>query len=179
MADNPSAQKPKPGRPGRPSNASRDAAAQKATGSTRKRRPLSVPMRKMELPEIPGFHVHWINDYPGRVEQAQDGGYEFVAREEVRLNERGPTPTDTDLGSRVSMVVGSNGDGTPLRAYAMKIKNEWYEEDQKVLQNRNNQIDESIRRGKQQVEGESAGDARHRYVKTADIQTRSFVGNRR
>jgi hypothetical protein len=125
----------------------------------------------MELPEIPGYHVHWINDYPGRVEQAQDGGYEFVDRSEVKMNDRGPTPTDSDLGTRVSMVVGRNEDGTALRAYAMKIKQEWYDEDQAAIQAHNDKIEKSIRRGQQQVEGEKTEDARQRYVKTNDFRT--------
>lgn len=170
---NPAVKREKVGRPGRPANASRVPEAQAATG----RRPMSIPMRKMELPEIPGFHVHWINDYPGRLEQAQDGGYEFVDRAEVRLNDRGVSPTDSDLGSRVSMVVGANADGTPLRAYAMKIKQEWYDEDQATIAARNDQIDHAIRRGKQQVEGESDGDARQRYVRTADIKIDSSSPN--
>jgi len=177
-ADNPAHPRRRMGRPGRPANASRTPVAQAQTGTARMRRPLSVPWRKMELPAIPGYHVHWINDYPGRLEQAQEGGYEFVTRTEVRLNDKGPTPTDTDLGTRVSMVVGRNEDGSPLRAYAMKIKNEWFDEDQKALAAHNDQIDRSIRAGRQQVEGESEGDARHRYVKTATIENRSFIGRR-
>ena len=169
MAENPSEHRAKTGRPGRPSNASRAPVAE--AQPARKRRPLSAPMRKMELPTIPGFHIHWINDYPGRLEQAQDGGYSFVERAEVVMNDRGPTPTDSDLGSRVSMVVGSNADGTALRAYAMKIKQEWYDEDQAAIQAHNDHIDKTIRRGQQQVEGEKTEDARQRYVKTADYRT--------
>ena len=32
---------------------------------SRKRIPMSVPKAKLSVPEIPGFHLHWINDYAG------------------------------------------------------------------------------------------------------------------
>jgi hypothetical protein len=146
---------------------------QKLADETEKRTriPMSVPRAKLTTPEIPGHHTHWINDYSGRILQAQQGGYEFVSQQEALI-----TTSDvaglaigqgTDLGSRVSVVVGKNDDGTPLRAYLMKVRNEWYESDQAQTQARVDAIDEAMRQGKQAVDG----DGSNRYVKTVQMKS--------
>ena len=56
--------------------------------SSRKERiPLGVPRKKLEAKEIAGFHLHWVNDYPGRVQEALGSGYEFVSEEETAIND--------------------------------------------------------------------------------------------
>jgi hypothetical protein len=95
----------------------------------------------------PNFHYHWANDEPGRIELFIASGYEYVQKGEVTLLP-GVTPRNGDLGSQVSAVVGRNGDGTPLRAYLMKKRMDWYLEDQEKGQERPNQIDAAIRAGR-------------------------------
>lgn len=107
-----------------------------------KRVPLGVPRAKLDVPQIPGFHMHWLNDEPGRLQAAEAGGYEFVYEKELK-GEAG----NTDLGEKVSRIVGRNEDGSPLRAYLMKIKQEWYDEDQRVKQKPVDEIDMAIRKG--------------------------------
>jgi hypothetical protein len=144
----------------------------------RKRIPMSIPKAKLAVPEIEGYHLHWINDYAGRVAQAVQGGYDFVTEEEGMVNSFSlGTASDlsgnTDLGSRVSVVVGKNEDGSPLRAYLMKIRNEWFTEDQAVGQDRVNAVDQQIRRGQVGAEKDGASDRANRYVRTADITANS------
>ncbi|CAB4120854.1 hypothetical protein UFOVP2_31 [uncultured Caudovirales phage] len=137
----------------------------------RTRIPMSVPRAKLTTPDIPGFHCHWVNDYPGRVMQANQAGYEFVNQEEALITipdlAGSALGSGTDLGSRVSLVVGKNEDGTPLRAYLMKIRLEWYKEDQQAGQQRVDQIDDAMRQGNQAV----AGDKSHRYVKSMNMKS--------
>jgi hypothetical protein len=128
--------------PGRPANLVERALAE------RKRVSMSAPRQKLSLPDIEGYHIHWINDYPGRLAQAQEAGYEFVDPSEVSVNGEHISPGSSDLGSRVSIVVGRGEAGGGLRAYAMKIKQELYEEDQAALQERNDKVDEAIRRAR-------------------------------
>lgn len=136
----------------------------------RTRIPMSVPRAKLATPDLPGFHCHWINDYPGRILQAQAAGYEFVSQEEALVTmpdlAGSPLGAGTDLGSRVSVVVGRQEDSTPLRAYLMKLRSEWYKEDQDVAQGRVDQIHEAIERGKQQVDGDNS----NRYVKSVSVK---------
>lgn len=142
---------------------------------TRTRIPMSVPRSKLTTPDIPGHHCHWLNDYAGRILQAQQAGYEFVSPEDALITmpdvAGSPVGAGTDLGSRVSVVVGKNEDGTPLRAYLMKIRSEWFKEDQAIAQGRVDDVHEAMRQGKQEVQGERASDRGHRYVKTADIKS--------
>lgn len=152
-----------------PSNSKEDKMAE--AGEKRRRIPMSVPRAKLSTPEIAGYHSHWVNDYPGRITQAMDAGYTFVDREEALFTSGDlagdPLGTGSDMGSRVSQVVGKNDDGSPLRAYLMKIPNEFYREDQQAIQDRVNAVDEAMRQGKQSVDG----DGSNRYVKSMNMKS--------
>lgn len=98
---------------------------------------------------IPGYHLHIMNDDRNRVEDALSGGYEFVAPTEIEGVSENVTSRNGDIGdSRVRFLVGTKDKGEPMYAYLMKIRTEWYEEDQAELANRNNKIDAAIRVGK-------------------------------
>lgn len=110
----------------------------------------------------PGKRMRWINDTAdGRVQHAQDGGYAFVngdGKEKIGDGQNG----NSDMGSRVSRVVGTKEDGTPLRAYLMAIDEEFYKEDQAAKQKEVDEIDAQIRSGS--VGGTKPGQD-GRYVK--------------
>lgn len=137
----------------------------------RRRIPMSVPVQKLEAPDMPGFHLHWFTGSPERLQRAIDGGYEFVDEREMKINNvsLGTVSTasgNTDMGSRVSVVSGTEigKDGQPMRLILMKIKQEWYEEDQKLVEARNEQVASALRGGKIGAEQDAAGDVQHRYV---------------
>lgn len=147
------------------------------TTAERKRIPMSIPQRKLEVPELPGYHLHWFLE--GRVPRALQGGYEFVDIQEIGgLNQHGVANDSTlsgnsSLGSRVTVVSGEGQSGSaPDTLVMMKIKEEWYLEDQKILEARNNQIIEAIRQ-RQFIpkDGESAADQDKRYVKQSAFET--------
>jgi hypothetical protein len=50
-------------------------------------RPMSVGMRRLEVPAIDGYHLHWFRGNPGNLNRALLAGYEFVEPEEVDLND--------------------------------------------------------------------------------------------
>jgi hypothetical protein len=152
-----------------PANSAEDKLAE--AGEARSRIPMSVPRAKLATPELPGMHSHWINDYPGRIMQAQQAGYEFVSQEEALITmpdlAGSALGQGTDLGSRVSVVVGANADGSPLRAFLMKLRNEWFLADQASSAQRVDALDEAMRQGKQAT----GGDDRHRYVKSVSMKS--------
>ena len=154
------------------SRSSENAGDVARTVEVRRRRPMAIPRRKLELPPIPGYHVHIINDTPGRILAAQQGGYEFVTPDEVQMNEFAPLE-GRDLGNRVSYIVGTDQAGQPLRAYAMKIRQEWYDEDQKIIQEITERGEKDIRRGRQQaqVDLRDRSDQGKTYVKEFDFNT--------
>lgn len=119
-----------------------------------RRTPLGVARRKLSLDaQIAGHRCRWINDEGDRVLQALNGGYEHVTKDE--LKELGVLIGDSDvvknedLGSLVSKVVGTNDNGQPKRAYLMKIRNEFYKEDQMAKQAELDEVDRALREGGQ------------------------------
>lgn len=140
----------------------------------RKRIPMSVPVQKLEAPDIPGYHLHWFNGTPERLQRAQEGGYEFVYDRDMKINAVGlgsdsTASGNTDMGSQVSIVAGSElgRDGQPIRLILMKIKQEWYDEDQKHQENRNEQVVAALKGGMMGAEKDASGDSRFRYVDKA------------
>lgn len=124
------------------------------TSEERKRIPMSVPVQKLEAPEIPGYHLHWFRGDAARIQRAMDGGYERVLDGEISLNNvslggNSAVSGSTDMGSGVSIVAGKElgPDGQPIRMVLLKIKQAWYEEDQKLVEDRNDQVANSITGG--------------------------------
>ena len=148
-----------------------NAASREASNAERKRIPMSVPVQKLEAPDIPGYHLHWFIGTADRIQRALDGGYEFVDERETQVNNVGlggdsTASGNTDMGSRVSVVAGTElgRDGQPIRLILMKIKQEWYEEDQKLVVDRNEKVATALRGGLLGTENDAPGDSVHRYV---------------
>ena len=106
--------------------------------------------------QIPGYHLHIFNDEPGRIQTAIDGGWEFVTPDEVGGTKDSVTSGNTDLGDKVRFLVGTSEKGDGLYAYLLKIKQEWYDEDQAEIQKRNDRVDDAIRGGVNVASGTSA-----------------------
>lgn len=145
---------------------------EKGSKSERTRIPMSLPQQKLSVPDIPGYHLHWMNGNPARIQAALQAGYEFVDQDEVTVNNLGladdaGSSGSTDMGSRVSVLAGSGVDttGQAERLYLMKIKQEWWEEDQRVLEDRNEQIATTLRGGSD-VGGNPNG-SENRYIPEA------------
>lgn len=140
--------------------------------TARQRVPMSLPVLKSSVPDIPGYHLHWMRGEPQRLAQALRAGYEFVQPHEVQL-ENIPLGGDaldqgsTDMGDRVSIVSGGVGeDGQASRLYLMKLKMELWLEDQAALQARNDSIANSLTAGMAGAgqQGETQDDVSRRYV---------------
>jgi len=146
-------------------------AATSPLAAQRRRIPMGVPVLKLETAEIPGYRCHWFNNSPERIQRALDGGYEFVGESEIRptnvtLGGTSAVTGNMDLGSRVSVVSGQElrQDGQPARLVLMKIKQEWWEEDRKLLEQRNDQVRDTLVGGMTGAEREVGADRQHRYV---------------
>ena len=160
-------------------------ATNTATVSERTRVPFSVPVARLAVPEIPGFHLHWFLGTPQRIQRAQQGGYEFVLDEEVQLNNRGLgggslEDGNTDMGSRVTQVAGDEigHDGQPVRLVLMKIKEEWWLEDQKALVSEGSRLDnirKSLLGGLIGSEKQSAEDKAQTYVDQSRTKIPDFL----
>jgi hypothetical protein len=136
----------------------------------RRRIPMSVPLRRLQVPEIPGYHPYWFNE--DQVPRAIQGGYEFVEWNEVPVNQRSVATSldvsgNQDLGSRIRVVSGLGGDNKPIPLVLMKIKREWYEEDRALIAQSNAKQIKGIFRGERILGAEqaSAEDQERMYVK--------------
>jgi hypothetical protein len=119
-------------------------------GATRKRRnSFNGTEAKLSVnQQIPGYHLHVFTDAGSRIQQAIDSGYEFVKPDEVGGVSENVVSRNGDLGERIRYLVNPRAEGSEQYGYLMKIRQEWYEEDQAELQAKNNRIDNAIRKGK-------------------------------
>lgn len=114
-----------------------------------KRVPFGIARTKLAVDQqIEGFHLHWVNDTPGRLGQALAGDYSFVEPAEIGLE-------DT-RENKVMLLVGTQEDGSPMNAYLMKIPLEFYYDDQTAGQSPLDQIDNAIRGGQLSAPGDSS-----------------------
>lgn len=97
------------------------------------RRPFGAHVQKLSYPPREGFHRHWFNDTPGRIQRAQEAGYTHVQ--------------STD-GKNVSRVVGVAEAGGGLTAFLMEIPLDFYNEDQALKNAKRDEIDQQLKRGR-------------------------------
>ena len=87
----------------------------------------------------PGFQYRIVNDNEGRVQDFIDAGYEIVTDNKVSVGDK-RIANPTQEGSPVKVHVGAG-----QQAYLMRIKDEWYKEDQDVKQAQINELEESMK----------------------------------
>lgn len=76
----------------------------------------------------PNYVYRVVNDEPGRIDQFKEAGYEECLASEVTVGDKRVNAT-TPLGSVAQVSVGG---GT--KAVVMRIRKDWYEEDQQAKQ---------------------------------------------
>lgn len=104
----------------------------KRTVTRDKRRPFGSQVQKLAYEARAGYHRHWFNDSPGRIETALEAGYTHVEDRE---------------GRKVSRVVGINPGGGPQMGFLMEVPQEWYEEDMARQATLNKEREDAIRSG--------------------------------
>lgn len=114
-----------------------------AARDTTERRPLGVPQLKLQLPPRKGFVRRFVNDKLDRIQEALDGGYNFIKDRQGRNIER---------------PVGTSPNGGPMKAYAMEIPEELYRADAAMKQAKIDEADRAIMRGQYQAQ---KGDGRY------------------
>jgi len=87
-----------------------------------------------------GYKYRIVNDEGDRVAQFQEQGYEIVTDSSVKVGDR-RIANPTKEGSAVEVSVGGG-----RKAYVMRIKEEWYNEDQKAKQDYVNETEAGIKR---------------------------------
>lgn len=127
-------------RRGRPPRAREESHGPKREPEGRGARvPLGVRKQKLIADTRDGYVGRWINDDGDRIQQAIQGGWDFVLRDKLA--------TSDDLGNRINRVVGSKSSGGSLTAYLMEIREDWYAADQAEKQEKINATESLIKRG--------------------------------
>lgn len=147
--------------------------------------PMSAPVQKLEVVNIPGFHTHWMRGTPERIQQALRAGYVFVKQDEVDVNFKGiaGSPLDggnTDLGTNVSIPAGRTDErGESIRLVLMKLPLELWDEDQKAMEARQDQVAAALRGGQAGMENAPGGsDLSNRYLPSRGNNRNIFVRRR-
>lgn len=141
-------------------------------------RPMSVGMRRLEVPERDGWHRHWFRKNAGNLARAQQAGYRFVDREDVQLNDfdlaGDGESTGTGMGSHVEVTSGDGIDKLVL----MECPEHLYQHGQDIHMQEVHKTAEALKggmvgKGKQ---GETGVDSNNRYsevsVKGRNLFTR-------
>lgn len=137
-------------------------------------KPMSVGQRRLEVPPIDGYHLHWFRGNAANIARAHQAGYVFVEKDEVSLNDfdlagDGLDDKGSDMGSRVSVISGDDigENGQAGRMYLMKCPEELYEYAQGLLGEQVDATAEALRGGfvGQGKNGENRVDSQQRYLK--------------
>lgn len=81
----------------------------------------------------PGYQYRIVNDDGDRIRMMEEVGYELVTDKSIKVGDKRVAVPAAE-GSPVKVAVGKGENGSPQYAYVMRIKKEWFEEDQKAKQ---------------------------------------------
>ncbi|CAB4240692.1 hypothetical protein UFOVP39_54 [uncultured Caudovirales phage] len=97
-------------------------------------RPQRVPVGTRNVLTVAGKDANYayriINDSGDRVQEFMDAGYELVEASSVRVGDKRVNSGSSE-GSKAQLSVGQG-----QKAFVVRIKKEWYEEDQQMKQRR-------------------------------------------
>jgi hypothetical protein len=87
----------------------------------------------------PGYNYRIVNDNGDRISQFLEAGYELVDASTVSVGDKRVNVASAE-GTKAQVSVGK-GD----KAFVMRIRQDWFDEDQKAKQAKVNEIEESIK----------------------------------
>lgn len=141
----------------------------------KERIPLGTPRRKLSFDnQDPNYVYRWVNDAPGRLQSAEAGGYEYVTIAEAQsgVGDSDMRNEDTGMGEKINAVVDRR---TGQRAYLMKIKRQWYEEDQAEKSKSLDEFDDQLRR----VQDQYSSGVERRYIPEGGMKISTPLRQRR
>jgi hypothetical protein len=110
---------------------------------TRNTRPQRTPLQNRSVLGVkgkePGFSYRIVNDVGDRIESFKARGYEVVEDQTVQVGDR-RVAIPTREGSPVQVSVGGGTKG-----YLMRIKDEWYKEDQATKERELQELEKSMK----------------------------------
>ena len=95
------------------------------------RKPFGAMTQKLAYPQRPGYHRHWTNDTPGRVDDMKERGWSHVIGKD---------------SAPVKRVVGTGRDKGALYAYLLEIPQVFWGEDRMKERERSRAVMESLKK---------------------------------
>ena len=109
---------------------------------------------KLNTPEIPGFHCRWVTDEGTRINDFTVlDDFDFVERSEINDQVGEAGDGNTELGSRVRVLVGKDN-GKPIFQYLLKKKLEFHKEDKRKSEESRREKENALRRGSDRIENQ-------------------------
>lgn len=143
------------GRTRAPRNEQRRERRKKRTSVTGQRLAAAIPPEDQAK-----YQFRWINDSPARL-------FRMTKEEDWDICHQngGEVTEESDLGSAISIPVGTNPDGSPMRAFLCRKYKDWFDADQDEKMRLLDEQLEQMRRGNDRS-GASQGD----YVPNVGIK---------
>lgn len=114
-----------------------------ANSSASAQRPKRTPIASRNVLTVtgkePGYSYRIVNDAGDRIQQFLDAGYELVEAKDVQVGDRRVNAA-TPEGSKAQVSVGKGE-----KAFVMRIRQEWYEEDQAAKRTKVDALEQSIK----------------------------------
>lgn len=107
-------------------NANIEDKDQETTSVRPQRVPVGMRPKLAVVGKNPNYVYRWVNDTPGRIALFKQGGWELCTNDEVDVGNFRAEESSGEGSLACSIVDG----GTGMKAYVMKIKKEWFDEDQ-------------------------------------------------
>lgn len=108
------------------------SASKKRAARKSNRVPAGGPRQRLSVGDEykdENYVYRWVNDESGNVQRYLDGGYELVENADMQVGD-GDQDGGSPVDSTVSSHVGRTRYSTNGTAYLMRIRREYYEEDQ-------------------------------------------------
>lgn len=116
--------------------------AEQSTEQKAPTRPQRTPINKRDILSVkgkePGYHYRIVNDVGDRVEALKEQGYELVEATSVRVGDK-RVNNATPEGSHAQVAVGGG-----QKAFVMRQRQEWYDEDQKAKETQIKALEQSM-----------------------------------
>jgi hypothetical protein len=111
--------------------------------------------QKLTAPEIKGFFTAFVNDVDTRLhDKTVLDDYEFVERSEVNDEIGEDGKSNSDLGSKVRVLVDKSETGQPIYAYLLKKKLEYAKADKAEAEKGRLSREDELRRGNDRIENQ-------------------------
>jgi hypothetical protein len=110
---------------------------------------------KLSVPKMPGYYTRWVTDVGTRIHDfTVNDDYDFVSKSEINDDVGESGDGNTDVGSRVRVLVDKDAQGNPIHQYLLKKPAKFHKEDMREKEAIRQEQESALRRGSDQIENQ-------------------------